>query len=98
VTLGQKTAGTPITIAVAPPGDVLGLLPSDLENITAGTLIIGNASSGLFSVSDPYSAASATNLQLASGYVAGNRRQLVAAGEEATLKETAKFDASRSCR
>ena len=67
VTLVQKTVGTPITISVAPPGDVLGLLPSDLDNITAGTLIIGNANSGLFTVSDPYHAASPTNLQLVSG-------------------------------
>ncbi|TAD90920.1 MAG: T9SS C-terminal target domain-containing protein [Bacteroidetes bacterium] len=69
VTLRPFTSGTQINMGSGtdPIGGPLGLSDTELDRITTGTLIIGDANSGTISISAPISRPALTNVQLRSG-------------------------------
>ena len=67
IMLRQKTNGVAIALGGADSASQLGLTDAELDLITAGTLNIGNASSGAMTVSAPVTRAAATVLKLTSG-------------------------------
>lgn len=67
VTLSQKTNGQAIDLGAADAAGTLGLTAAELNKVTAGTLSIGNASSGAITVSSAIAPASASTLHLTSG-------------------------------
>ena len=70
VTLKPNTASTPINLGgadVIGASPTLGLTDAELDRITAGTLRVGDASSGAITISADISPASVTTLHLTSG-------------------------------
>ncbi|MDX6443283.1 MAG: hypothetical protein QOH71_357 [Blastocatellia bacterium] len=67
VTLLQKTAGTLIDLGGADAAGTLGLTDAELDLVTAGTLNIGNNSSGTITVSADITRSAGTNMALTSG-------------------------------
>jgi hypothetical protein len=66
-TLRPHTAGTLIDLGGADADGTLGLTDAELDQVTAGTLILGSANSGDLTVSAAISRPAATNVQLRSG-------------------------------
>lgn len=67
VTIHPETAGVEIDLGGADASAKLGLNDSELDRITAGTLNIGNASSGNITVSADITRSAATNMRFVSG-------------------------------
>lgn len=65
-TIRPQTASRAIDLG-SETGGQLSLTDSEIDRITAGTLVIGNASSGAITISAAISAAAATNVTLISG-------------------------------
>lgn len=66
VTLRQKTNGTAINLGTETAG-TLSLTDPELDNITAGTIIVGDANTGTVTISAEISRAAAANLNVTSG-------------------------------
>ncbi|MBX7211996.1 MAG: hypothetical protein K1X78_27065 [Verrucomicrobiaceae bacterium] len=67
VTLRQKTNGTQINLGGADAAGVLGLTDAELDHVTAATLNIGDANTGMITISAAISRAAITNMNFASG-------------------------------
>ena len=67
VTFRQKTAGTAINLGGADAAGVLGLTDAELDQVTAGTINIGNANSGAITISEDITRAANTNINLTTG-------------------------------
>jgi hypothetical protein len=66
VTIQPKTSGTQIKLGSDDAANVLGLSDGELDRITAGTLQIGNATSGPLTVTADITRPTATNVELIS--------------------------------
>ncbi len=77
VTVRPMSAGTAIDLGADDTAGTLGLTAAELNRITAGTLVIGTASSGSITLSADITRAASTNVQLTSG---GNIVQTSGAG------------------
>ncbi|MBC6996022.1 hypothetical protein H9S92_17770, partial [Lewinella lacunae] len=66
-TIRPQTAATQINLGGADAGGILGLTDAELDRITTGTLIIGDANSGAITISAAISLPAATDVELRSG-------------------------------
>lgn len=67
LTIRQRTDGTQINLGGSDAAGVLGLTNGELGNVTAGTLQIGNASSGAITISDDIAPSNVSTLRLTTG-------------------------------
>src|SRR5439155_7921510 len=67
VSLAPVTAGGPIDLGTNPSAGKLGLAQTDLNNVSAGMLRVGNASAGGITVSAPVTLTSTNTLSLITG-------------------------------
>jgi hypothetical protein len=67
VTLRQKTNGVAINLGGADAASTLGLTDAELDRVTAGTINIGDSSSGTVTVTSGITRAAATMMNLTSG-------------------------------
>ena len=67
MSLAPVTAGGPIDLGTNPSAGKLGLAQTDLNNVSAGMLRVGNASAGGITVSAPVTLTSTNTLSLITG-------------------------------
>ncbi len=93
VTLRQKTDGRLINLGAADSATALGLTDAELDQVNAGTLEVGDTNSGLVTISQPISRATAGALTLNSGAAL----KASATGTDVTLPGTLKLGGPLAC-